>query len=330
MIQVQKLGPVLAVAILFAAFLTQPAFGQAPPRFYWKGMNGTNAVPVIAMSLSGNSNPADPAHTVLPDARFEAEMIVAGYARLFELFGRSAMVAGLVPMGRISGDVTLTLGGLDKPFNEQVNGFGDPMVEFGLNLIGPDPIRNIPDFMRYEPGFSLDVIADLAFPIGEYEDDRPLNLGQNRWYGRVGFPIVWQLGPWIPNRRTTLEFLPSVWLFGDNDDFVGQKLSTDPMFELEGHLTRNFAKDIWGSLDLSWLNGGQASIVGIEGEETDRRGLGFTLGYHLNDHTQLTLGYMATVGDDEPGDLNMDRVQVSLIFGWHKLIEGMQRIGGES
>ena len=60
------------------------------------------------------------------------------------------------------------------------------------------------------------------------------------------------------------------------------------------------------------------------------RGLEFTLGYHLNDHAQLTFGYMATVGDDEPGDLNIDRVQVSLIFGWHQLIEGMTRIGGES
>jgi len=39
---------------------------------------------------------------------------------------------------------------------------------------------------------------------------------------------------------------------------------------------------------------------------------------------------MATVSDDQPGDLNMDRIQVSLIFGWHKLIEGMKRIGGES
>ena len=204
------------------------------------------------------------------------------------------------------------------------------MVEFGINLIGQDPIRNIPDFMRYQPGVSLDVIADLAFPIGEYENDRPLNLGQNRWYGRVGFPIVWQLGPWIPNRRTTLEFLPSVWLFGDNDDFLGQELSTDPMFMIEGHLTRNFAKDIWGSLDLTWINGGQASFDGVEGEKVDNLGLGFTFGYQLNDHAQLTFGYMATVGDDEPGDLNMDRLQVSLIFGWHKLIEGMQRIGGES
>ena len=32
-----------------------------------------------------------------------------------------------------------------------------------------------------------------------------LNLGQNRWYGRVGAPMVWQIGPWVPGRRTTFE-----------------------------------------------------------------------------------------------------------------------------
>ena len=46
-----------------------------------------------------------------------------------------------------------------------------------------------------------------------------------RWYGRIGAPIVWQLGPWVPGRRTTLEFLPSLWLFGDNRD----RFSTDPI-----------------------------------------------------------------------------------------------------
>ena len=48
-----------------------------------------------------------------------------------------------------------------------------------LGLLGPKAIRNIPDLLRYEPGFSIDLLFDLAFPIGEYDDDQPLNLGQN-------------------------------------------------------------------------------------------------------------------------------------------------------
>jgi len=184
-----------------------------------------------------------------------------GYARTFVLFDRAAMAAVLVPMGRISGDVTLSA----LTFSEQASGFGDPMAEFDINVIGKKPIKNLPDLLRYEPGFSLDLLADVAFPIGEYDNEQPLNLGQNRWYGRVAAPIVWQFGPWVPGKRTTLEFLPSLWLFGSNDDYVGHTLKTDPMFQLEGHLTRDLAKDLWASLDATWVEGGQASVDDVDG-----------------------------------------------------------------
>ena len=167
------------------------------------------------------------------------------------------------------------------------------------------------------------------FPIGEYDSEQSLNLGQNRWYGRIGAPIVWQLGPWVPGRRTTLEFLPSVWFYSDNDDVDGQTLSTDPMFQLESHVTRDFVEALWGSIDVTWITGGKASLDGIEGERLNNLGVGFTLGYHLNEHVQLTGGYLATVNDDEPTDLRMDGFKVSLLFGWHPLVEGMNRLGAE-
>src|SRR4029079_4856926 len=104
----------------------------------------------------------------------------------------------------------------------------DQMLELDINFLGPKAQRNIPDVLRYEPGFSIDVLADLALPIGEYHNDQSLNIGQNRWYGRLGARTICHLGPWVPGQRTTLEFLPAVWLFGDNTDFVGQRLKTDP------------------------------------------------------------------------------------------------------
>ena len=183
---------------------------------------------------------------------------------------------------------------------------------------------------HYEPGFSLDLIGDLVFPIGEYDSEQSLNLGQNRWYGRIGAPIVWQLGPWVPGRRTTLEFLPSVWFYSDNDDVDGQTLSTDPMFQLESHVTRDFVEALWGSIDVTWITGGKASLDGIEGERLNNLGVGFTLGYHLNEHVQLTGGYLATVNDDEPTDLRMDGFKVSLLFGWHPLVEGDEPTGSRA
>jgi hypothetical protein len=315
----------LAAAIALLGIHATPASAQIPPRFYWKSLTGSHAVPVLGMSLSGNANPIDPGHTVVPGANFAATVVLTGYAHTFSLGGRAAMAAVLVPMGRLSGEATL--GGLD--FGEDASGYGDPLVELNVNLIGPSAVKNIPDLMRYEPGFSLDVIVDLTIPIGEYDSEKPLNLGQNRWYGRVGTPIVWQLGPWVPGRRTTLELLPSVWLYGDNADFLGRRLHTDPMFQVEGHLTRDLATDLWVSLDLTWVTGGRASLDGRTGEELNNLGAGITLGYHINDNLQLTAGYMATVNDEKPTDLRMDGFRVSLLFGWHPLVEGMKRLKAE-
>jgi len=317
----------VAVAMLLAAALCPlQALAQVPPRFYWKTLSGANAIPVIVNSMSGNTNPFDPSLQVTPGASFDATLVIAGYARTFTFQERSAMVAVLVPMGRISGEVDLG----PTSAKQSATGFGDPTLEFDINVIGPKSQKTIPDVLRYEPGFSLDLLVDLALPLGEYDSSRALNLGQNRWYGRIGAPIVWQFGDWVPGRRTTLEFLPAVWLFGDNDDYLGgQTLETDPMFQLDAHLTRDFTESMWGSLDAAWYSGGKATVDGVSGEELNNLGLGFTLGYTITENVSLTLGYKSTVNDGAPGDLQMDGFMISLVNGWHPIIEGMRRLKSE-
>jgi hypothetical protein len=315
-----------AVAVLALAVLCpQLALAQMPARFYWKSLSGGSAVPLVVNSISGNTNPFDPAHIVAPGGKIDGTLAFVGYAQAFELFDRSAMAAILLPLGRVSGELTVA----GRSFNQSANGFGDPTLEFTYNLIGPKAQTEIPDAQRYKPGFSLDLLSDLALPIGEYDSSQPLNVGLNRWYGRVGAPIVWQLGAWVPGRRTTLEFLPAVWLFGDNNDYVGQTLKTDPLFQLDAHLTRDFTANFWGSLDLAWYNGGKATINGVAGEKLNNIGVGLTLGYQVNSNLNLTFGYKSTVNDSAPGDLKMDSFMITLVYGWHPLIEGMKRLKNE-
>ncbi|MGL2962554.1 transporter [Flavobacterium sp. RSB2_4_14] len=312
------------VIVMLCVSISTMAQGDGA-RFYWKNLMGTNGVPVIASSMSGNSNPFDPSRFVIPGSTFEATMTMAGYAKMLPLFKRSAMVSVIMPMGRLSSDVSLN--GLD--YSMTARGFGDPMLMLTVNLIGAKPQMNIPDAIRYQPKFSLDVLASLAVPIGEYDSSVPINLGQNRWYGRIGTPIVWQIGPWVPGKRTTLEFLPAVWLFSDNTDYVGKTMQTEPMFQLEGHLTRDFMERLWGSLDVISYSGGKATIDGVEGNQLSNVGVGGTLGYHINDNMQLNLSYSSTVDDNNTTDLKMDSFRVTLIYGWHSLIEGMNRLSGK-
>ena len=316
---------VFAALVVMGAFLPSPSHAQVPARFYWKTLVGANAVPLIFNSLSGNTNPFDPAHTVAAGAEIDATLVLAGYAKVLPLFDRPAMVAVLVPTGRITGSVTAALGTV----TESTRGFGDPMLEFDINVLGPRAQKGVPDVLRYEPGFSLDLLADLALPIGEYDSSQALNIGQNRWYGRVGLPVVWQLGAWVPGRRTTLELLPAVWFFGNNGDYVGKTLKTDPMFQVDAHLTRDLTEHLWVALDGAWYVGGQATVDGVKGEKLNNLGVGFTLGYGINDNLNLTVGYKSTINDSAPDALRMDGFMVSLVYGWHPVIEGMNRLKSE-
>jgi hypothetical protein len=315
---------VIAASLLVAGALASPqVLAQVPGRFYLQNLEGGNGVPLIFNSLTGNSNPFDPSQQVTPGASFDATMAIMGYAHTFALGDRSAMAAVILPMGRISGDASLA----GRTAGQSASGFGDPTLEFTVNVIGPKVQRNIPDVIRYEPGFSLNLLADLALPIGEYNSDQALNIGQNRWYGRLGAPIVWQIGDWVPGRRTTLEFLPAVWLFGNNTDYAGgQTLKTDPLFQLDVHLTRDFTPSFWGALDFVWYKGGQATINGVAASKLDNVGGGLTLGYTINDNLTLTAGYKSTFNSSSPGELRMDGLMISLTYGWHPLIEGMKRL----
>jgi hypothetical protein len=82
-------------------------------------------------------------------------------------------------------------------------------------------------------------------------------------------------------------------------------------------------------LDAAWYSGGKATIDGASGEKLDNFGFGLTLGYQVNNNLNLTFSYMSTVNDDAPGDLRMDKFMVSLVFGWHPLIEGSKRLKEE-
>ena len=46
----------------------------------------------------------------------------------------------------------------------------------------------------------------------------------------------------------------------------------------------------------------------------------------LNDNLQMNISYSTTVNDKAAEDLKIDGFRVTLIYAWHKLIEGMRRL----
>jgi len=313
------------------------AFAQGDgARTYWHNLAGANAVNFWYVNASGNANPIDPAHVVLPESDFDANLAFLGFHKQLPLFGRSARASVLLPIGNI--DLDTTVAGSDR--GGSASGFGDPGLQLAVNVFGAPAIRSLADFVRFEPTFTLDLLGTVNFPIGQYDDDKTVNLGQNRWYGRIGMPMVYTFAPWIPwvpGKRTTFELLPAVWFFSDNDDFHNPasgeqaKLSNDPMLQFEVHATRDLTESFWVSADLLWLHGAGSDLDGrlsnvVSDKNLDRLAIGPTLSFQLTEGFILGASYMATVNDSGSNKFNGSEFRLALTYGWHSLVEGMKRI----
>ena len=69
------------------------------------------------------------------------------------------------------------------------------------------------EFANYRQDLIIGASLQVSAPLGQYDDSKLLNLGNNRWSFRpeLGFSKAW--GPW------TVEIAPSVTFFTDNPDF---------------------------------------------------------------------------------------------------------------
>jgi hypothetical protein len=190
---------------------------------------------------------------------------------------------------------------------------------------------NLADALRYEPGLSIDLILDLSVPLGEYDKDQLVNMGQNRYRGRIGMPVIYQIGDiWAPSHRTTVEIVPAVMIFGDNDQYGsdGDTLSTDPCYTVGAHLAHDFSNEIWVSLDASYYNFGDSEFHGANASEKDGKdftSVGAAIGTNLTRNLQFTLGYHSTMNDGGKKDVELSTFSASLVYYWADQLDGLER-----
>ncbi|MCK5352970.1 hypothetical protein KAJ77_10315, partial [bacterium] len=308
------------IQVFIVAVLTLLACGMAlaqddGARTSWKAMDKTNIIAFQYLPFDGDSFGSkvfDPVHYVYPESEMQANIFMLTYLRHFTLFDRTAVFGASVLGGNLdveSFGSPLTGGG---DFKQAAHGFGDPMAQLALNVFGAPAIRSFYDISKYEPKAVLDVSVLGAFPIGQYDSDRVVNMSLNRWWTRIAAPFTYHLGPFVPGYRTSVEFTPSVYLLGSNDDFVGRKLDNDPLYQLEAHVTRDFTSHFFGSVDFLYRQGMLSKINdGEVGGKLSLLSAGFTLDYHVNDNVGLRVSYHSLVGGGSNVEGDMFRLNVN-------------------
>jgi hypothetical protein len=331
----------LAAFAIAVPLISGPVIAQDDgARTYWKGRAGTNVMSVQYLNMNLQASDTlqfDPTHFIYPAADAEADIFVLSWARHLTLFDRPSILSANLMGGSVDVefDTSVTPPEFLPPgvepdfsFSQSASGYADPSVQLDVNLFGTPKLPAIFSYMNYEPTWTLDAAFMLGVPLGQYDDDSVVNMGLNRFYGRVAFPFKYHFRVFSPGYRSSIEVVPSVWLFSDNDDFLGQKLKNDPMLQVEAHWTHDFTRHFFGSIDLLYRNGFQSEIDGIElGGDIEIGTLGFTLNFAVTDNVTIRTSFSSNVFGDSDIDTSMIRLQ--FVYAWDRAIENIKKLGSE-
>jgi len=289
------------LAFVFAAFATlssSVAYAQQDgARGYMLGPEGVHAVLLIGTYMSANQ--ATPTGLVVVGSGISSNVTAVQYVVPLTLFGRSASIFPVLPIGTITGSVES--GG--TTVSNGSSGLGDLVVGGFMGLVGM-PALSPEKYVAHTPGFSLAALAVVMAPTGEYNATRIFNFGTNRWTFRAGFPMSYTLGQsFVDPHLTTFELKPTMTFYTANDAPYGaDRQAQDPLFELEGHVTRNLNGKFWIAADAMYQHGSGTSTDGVgDGNTRMNLNVGATVGASINASMQLRVSYAHSIAHNDFG-----------------------------
>ncbi len=301
--------------VLLVLLLPLKAVAQADgPRSQVLIPTGVNIIVPTYMHLSGNYSFGN--SILVPGADVDSDVFIGTYMRAFAIGETYAQIYVNPIWGRIDvqGTITDPRTGQQRSASVDTSGLGDAIVNLKIGLIGAKPL-GLKDAAKQNRAFSLSALFGVTAPTGEYDSDKPLNLGTNMWAFRVAVPMV---VPWgTAQTPTYLEIFPSATFYTDNTDptLGAERRKQDPLYDIQTHLSHNFTPKFWASLDLRYRMGGETATDGIDDDNKQEvLGGGISAGYAFTPHLamQATLGKVLL--EDDGSDEDMIRVKLVYTF----------------
>lgn len=265
--------------LILSALACDEAHAQAlEPRAYANTPVGMNFL--IASYLYSEGGILSDPSVALENASISLNGPVFAYARGLDLWGRSGKFDMILPYACVSGSAEFE----GQPKSRDICGAADPSFRLSMNLTGA-PALSLKEFAAYEQDFIFGASLQVAAPLGQYDPNKLVNLGTNRWYINPEIGISQAVGP------VTLELTTGVTFFTRNDDFFGgHKKDQDPIYSTQGHLTYNFSRKVWGALNGTYYRGGATTVDGNKGDDLQSNTrFGATLSVLVNRYNSLKL-----------------------------------------
>lgn len=293
--------------VLLAASLalgsTSAAAQTLEPRTYSNTPVGLNFLVAGYSYLSGGvaTDPSIP----LEDAEVRADEALLAYARGIDVWGKSGKIDVILPYAWVSGSAQLN----GQPQRRSVSGPGDPRLRVSANFFGA-PALTVEEFADYRQNLIIGASLQITLPVGQYDSDKLVNVGSNRWTVKPELGLSKAFGP------LTLELAASVSFFSDNDDFFGgHTRSQRPLYAVQGHAIYNFESGIWIAVDGTYYSGGETSIDGVANDDLQSNTrVGFTLAIPVDRDNSLKL--TASSGLSARTGSNFDAVGIAWQYRW--------------
>ena len=273
------------------------------PRAYSNSPTGLNFV-LLGYGYTTGSVLTDPSLPI-ENVTNKAHVGVFGFARVLNVFGKSAKFELLVPF------VGITARGLvfGQPHTRQISGFADPYFRFSINFVGA-PALTAAQFKNYKQNLILGASLRIGVPLGQYDDTRLVNVGSNHWSIKPEIGASKAFGRW------TLELAPAVTIYTENEDFFGgQKREQAPLYSVQAHLTYTFRPGCWVGLDAGYFNGSRSTLNGVEIDDRHEGvRLGATLALPLSRNHSIKL--YAITGYNAARHHDFDAVGIAWQYRW--------------
>jgi hypothetical protein len=294
----------LTVATALAVRTLSIAHAQdIEPRAYSNAPIGMNFL-IAGYAYTKGALPFD-ASLPVKNAQLKTSNAVLAYARVLDLWSKSAKFDAIVPYTWLSGSAELA----GQPIERNVSGLADSKFRLSVNLYGA-PALTLKEFKNYEQDLIVGASLQVSVPSSQYDPSRVVNIGTNRWSFKPEVGISQAVGPW------TLEFQAGITLFTDNTDFFdGNTRSQDPIYSMQGHAIYGFRSGIWGSLDVTYFIGGRTTLNGTRSDDLQENWrVGGTLAFPVDVHNSVKL--YASSGVSARTDNNYDLIGIAWQCRW--------------
>ena len=290
---IDRTGGVAAlIALFFVA--TQAHAGEIEPRAYVNTPVGINFL--LAGYAYSDGGLSTAGSSPIKDAQLKMNTGVLAYARTLDVWGKSGKIDVILPYSHLSGSAMFA----GQSRERKVSGLNDPLFRFSVNFYGA-PALSMPGFVKYQQDLIIGASVQVSAPLGQYDPDKLVNLGNNRWFVKPDIGISKALG------ALTVEVSTGVTFFSKNNDhFGGKTLEQDPLWSTQVHATYNLGRGVWAALSWTYDYGGRTTIDGVRSDDLEGNSrLGATLALPVNRNNSVKLFASTSLHTSIGSDFNL-------------------------